>query len=521
MRKVMDALRRSDPNLRAEDAIRHGHPHNDMLRLRCKRPKDCPYSCCVPISLTDLLSAKDLDLAIRGSAAVTPVPVQWVAVTELEDPSPFLSGGEVVLTTGMRQRTGAVQRRFVESVHRAGALAIGFGTGLSLERVPGPLLEEANRLGLPVFEVPYRTPFIAVGKLVADALSADHVEQLQELLSGHQVLAKALLSGRGLTGLLKDLAGILGTDVALQQYGAEVFSTSLRATGPGTQTAWHRLPIATGMRDRCTLSVAKPFGHPDLLAYAQSLISVELNNQARRRVSERAVNGQLLDDIVAGKLTGQDAVHRLRAAGVSTERRQLTLLVEAGTAQAKLLASLPLPPALQDAVSATCEERLAVWVPDGDPAVLAAELGSYLQEAGIPAKVGVGGAYAEPAGLRWGYYEAKEGLLRGAAVNEPDRLSLASLLMASRDVPLADLAAEALDPLLAFDAAHDAELVPTLEKYLAVNGSVAKVAQALGLHRNTVRYRLTQIADLSGYDPAVTADRVHLYLALSVRRLTA
>ncbi|MGW9403370.1 PucR family transcriptional regulator [Arthrobacter sp. NPDC055585] len=474
----------------------------------------------MPISLTDLISAEDLDLAVRGSAAITPVPVQWVAVTELEDPSPFLSGGEVVLTTGMRQRTGAVQRRFVESVHRAGALAIGFGTGLSLDRVPGPLLEEANRLGLPVFEVPYRTPFIAVGKLVADALSADHVEQLQELLSGHQILAKALLSGRGLTGLLKDLAGILGTDVALHQYGTEVFSTTPSAAVPA-QTSWHRVPIATGMRDRCTLSVAEPFGHPDLIAYAQSLISVELSNQARRRVSERAVNGQLLDDIVAGKLAGQDAVHRLRASGVDTGRRQLTLLVEAAGPQARLLASLPLPPSFRDAVSATCEDRLAVWIPDGDPAVLAAELGEYLQEAGIPAKVGVGGAYTEPAGLRWGYYEAKEGLLRGGAVNEPDRLSLASLLMASRDVPLADLAAEALDPLLAFDQAHDAELLPTLEKYLAVNGSVAKVAQALGLHRNTVRYRLTQIADLSGYDPAVTADRVHLYLALNVRRLTA
>ncbi|MER1997838.1 MAG: PucR family transcriptional regulator ligand-binding domain-containing protein [Arthrobacter sp.] len=470
----------------------------------------------MPISLTDLISAADLNLAVRGSAAIAPVPVQWVAVTELEDPSPFLSGGEVVLTTGMRQRTGAVQRRFVESVHRAGALALGFGTGLSLDRVPGPLLEEANRLGLPVFEVPYRTPFIAIGKLVADALSADHVEQLHELLSGHQALAKALLSGRGLTGLLNDLAGILGTEVALHQYGAQVF-----ATGSAPGAVWHRVPIATGMRDRCTLSVAEPFGHTDLLAYAQSLISVELNNQARRRVSERAVNGQLLDDIVAGKLTGQDAVHRLRTAGVDAGRRQLTLLVEVPAQHARQLASLPLPPSFQDAVSATCEDRLAVWIPDGDPAVLAAELGGYLQEAGMPAKVGVGGSYTEPAGLRWGYYEAKEGLLRGAAVNEPDRLSLASLLMASRDVPLADLAAEALDPLLAFDEAHDAELLSTLEKYMAVNGSVAKVAQALGLHRNTVRYRLTQIADLSGYDPAVTADRVHLYLALNVRRLTA
>jgi purine catabolism regulator len=59
----------------------------------------------------------------------------------------------------------------------------------------------------------------------------------------------------------------------------------------------------------------------------------------------------------------------------------------------------------------------------------------------------------------------------------------------------------------------------TLEKYLAHNGSVAAVADILQLHRNTVRYRLQQIVELTGYDPAVTADRVHLYLALNVRAL--
>jgi len=469
----------------------------------------------VPISLSDLLAAEDLALAVRGTAAIDPAPVQWIAVTELEDPAPFLSGGEVVLTTGMRQRTGAVQRRFVESVHRAGALAIGFGTGLSQDRVPGPLVEEANRLGLPVFEVPYKTPFMAVGKLVADALSADHVGQLHDLLSGHQVLAKALLSGQGLGGLLRELAQILGTEVALHQYGALIYSAGESTPG----AIWHSKPIATGMRDRCTLAVAEPFRQPDLIAYAQSLISVELNNQARRRMRERAVNGQLLADIVAGKLSGQDAVHRLRSSGVSTDRRQLTLLVETAPSQARSLPSLPLPAGFDPAVTAILEDRLVILFPDGNPSELAAALSSYLRDAGLTAKVGLGGAYADPAGLRWGYYEAKEGLLRGAAVNQPDRLSLASLLMASRDVPLADLAAEALEPLLAFDTAHDAELVTTLETYLALNGSVAKVAHELGLHRNTVRYRLSQIADLSGYDPAVTGDRVHLYLALNVRRL--
>ena len=29
-------------------------------------------------------------------------PVRWVAVSELEDPTPFLDGGELLLSTGMR-----------------------------------------------------------------------------------------------------------------------------------------------------------------------------------------------------------------------------------------------------------------------------------------------------------------------------------------------------------------------------------------------------------------------------------
>ena len=49
--------------------------------------------------------------------------------------------------------------------------------------------------------------------------------------------------------------------------------------------------------------------------------------------------------------------------------------------------------------------------------------------------------------------------------------------------------------------------------------ALAAVAAALDLHRNTIRYRLQQVVTLTGYDPAVTADRVHLYLALRVRAL--
>ncbi|WP_323959206.1 PucR family transcriptional regulator [Arthrobacter sp. JZ12] len=470
------------------------------------------------ITLSALLATPALRLQRVGTSPVTDVPVQWVAVTELEDPKPFLSGGEVVLTTGLRQKSATSQRNFVRHVHASGALAVGFAIGLSHETVPAAFLDQADELGLPVFRVPYETPFIAIGKIVADSLSAEHYARLENLLKGHQVLASALLGGGGLPQLLRELAGMLRTEVALSQYGSPIF-----ATGTGGEDSpdrsWHRLPVATGLKDRCTLAIAEPYERDAIVDYAQSLISVELSNQARRRASDRAVVGQLLQDVVRGTLSGNDAAARLGSAGIDTARRLCIVLVDVATGQRRALRTLPVPSRQHDAVTAVLDDRLVLAVPESDGESVSRELSEYLHGAGFTAKVGFGGGYAQPSGLRWSYFEARESLNRGLPVNRPDRLSLTSLLMASEDVPLADLAAEALDPVAAFDARHGAELMLTLEKYLALNGSVAAVADALELHRNTVRYRLQQIVELTGYDPTTTADRVHLYLALNVRNL--
>lgn len=469
------------------------------------------------LSLTDLLAAPELALELRGSARPSEDSVQWVAVTELEDPAPFLGGGEVVLTTGLRQRTRAAQVKFVDSVYRAGALAIGFGTGLSHSKVPAPLLEQADALKLPVFEVPYQTPFVALGRMVADAQAAEHVASLEALLRAHQALAGSLLGGGGLSGLLNELARLLETSVALHQYGARIHAVG----DDGGTGSWHRLPVATGMRDRCTLSIAEPYRRPEIVAYAQSLISVELSNQARRRARDRAVLGQLLSDVVDAQLTGQDAAVRLSAAGIGGAGPQALLLVDVGGGQARALPALPLPESFSSAVTAVIGHRLAVIIDDAEPPRRSADrLQDYLKEAGIHARIGIGGGFSDPARLRWSFFEAREALGHGQPVNEPDRLSLASLLMTARDVPLADLAAEALEPLLRFDEEQGAELLATLETYLQLDGSTAAVAQALGLHRNTVRYRLAQIRELTGYDPARTAERVHLFLALQVRGLS-
>ena len=472
------------------------------------------------ISLAALLGVNSLNLSKAGLAETTShQDINWVAVTELEDPQRFINGGELVLTTGLRLRSAPEQRRFVRQVQRAGAVGIGFGVGLSHDVVPPAMIAEANRWGLPVVEVPYETPFIAIGKLVADAQSADHYAKLERLIAGHQVLARALLTGGGLTELLKHLGSMLRTDIALTQFAAQLYNSA--KDHPSADT-WASYPIPTGRRDACTLWVRQPFEDSGIVGYAQNLISVELNNMVKQRQAERALCGQVLEDVIHGALETSEAQRRLAGVGINSTRKNVVLLA-VSAAHHKALASTSVPQQLESAVAAAVGKDLVVVINDdgSGAAALARKLSDHLAEAGIHATIGIGGAYTKPNGLRWSYFEAREAANHGLPVNEPERLSLTSLLLASEDVPLADMANESLNPLRAFDAAHGSELMTTLESYLNNNGSVAAVAEALTLHRNTVRYRLAQITELTGYDPAVTADRVQLWLALAVSRLSA
>jgi purine catabolism regulator len=470
------------------------------------------------ISLAALLGVSSLNLSKAGLAETTMhQDINWVAVTELEDPQRFINGGELVLTTGLRLKSAPDQRRFVRQVQRAGAVGIGFGVGLSHETVPPAMVAEANRWGLPMVEVPYETPFIAIGKLVADAQSADHYSKLERLIAGHQVLARALLTGGGLAELLKHLGSMLRTDIALTQFTAQLYSSS--KDHPSAET-WSSYPIPTGRRDACTLWVRQPFEDSGIIGYAQNLISVELNNMVKQRQSQRALCGQVLEDVIHGALETSEAQRRLAGVGLNSTRKNVVLLA-VSAAHHKALMSTSVPQPLENAVAAAVGKDLVVVVNDdgGGAPALARKLSDHLAEAGIHAAIGIGGAYTKPNGLRWSYFEARDAASHGLPVNEPERLSLTSLLLASEDVPLADMANESLNPLRAFDSAHGAELMATLESYLNNNGSVAAVAESLTLHRNTVRYRLAQITELTGYDPSVTADRVQLWLALAVARL--
>ncbi|HEY3828750.1 MAG TPA: PucR family transcriptional regulator ligand-binding domain-containing protein [Solirubrobacteraceae bacterium] len=130
-----------------------------------------------------------LDLASGQDAAGR--HVRWVHSTELLDPTPWLRGGELLLTTGLQLDSAQTQRELIERLaeHKIGGL--GFGTGFTHKRLPAALLAEARRRSFPLFEVPYELPFIAITERVFAQLLDERYEMLQRSMAG-DVLADAL-----------------------------------------------------------------------------------------------------------------------------------------------------------------------------------------------------------------------------------------------------------------------------------------------------------------------------------------
>jgi len=139
---------------------------------------------------------------------------------------------------------------------------------------------------------------------------------------------------------------------------------------------------------------------------------------------------------------------------------------------------------------------------------------------GVSVSMGVGRVRSGPAGIRESHQEARQALTIGRRLQGPGKmtnfegLGIYRLLFAARDLPeLRSFHEEALSVLIDYDRHHSAELVKTLGAFFAARCGPKEAAAILGVHRNTVLYRLERIRDLSGLDIDDAEVRLRLHLA--------
>lgn len=143
------------------------------------------------VALSALLA--DRELGLRGLYAAEdvagPATVHAVHASEMADPSPYLLGGELLLTAGAH--LGPDADGYVARLVAAGAAALGFGVAPVYEVVPPELVAACARHGLPLLEVPPGTPFTAVARTVWRLMAEARTRELRRVTEAQQALAAA------------------------------------------------------------------------------------------------------------------------------------------------------------------------------------------------------------------------------------------------------------------------------------------------------------------------------------------
>ena len=73
-----------------------------------------------------------------------------------------------------------------------------------------------------------------------------------------------------------------------------------------------------------------------------------------------------------------------------------------------------------------------------------------------------------------------------------------------------------------FHGYSEGELARTMEMlrlYARHNGSINKVSEQLGIHKNTLQYRLNRLAERTGYVPQQVSDMAYLYVLMKIYEL--
>jgi purine catabolism regulator len=133
--------------------------------------------------------------------------VTGVHISELSDPTHFLDGSELLLSTGLQLTDPDFDvKEYVQVMHSFGIAAYGLGLGPYFDEVPATLAEACSAIGLPLFVVPSPTPFRTINDAFWRLQMEDQSAELVTLLDRQSALIQASASKSPTITVLSELA---------------------------------------------------------------------------------------------------------------------------------------------------------------------------------------------------------------------------------------------------------------------------------------------------------------------------
>ncbi|MER7496550.1 PucR family transcriptional regulator [Streptomyces pharetrae CZA14] len=457
-------------------------------------------------------------------------PVRWVHVAEAPDVGVMLSGGEMVLTTGvLLVGDEAKQAEYIRSLHRAEAAAVVLGLGRAFPAPPRAMCRTAERCGLPLVVLHRPFPFAQLTEEVQSRLVRHKFAAVSLSETVRTALTALITAGAPLQRLLDEIARHSGCPVVVTNLAHRVLATAgerpavddvlrdweriARQAGASEGDGWIRAELG-GRGERwgrivlCGHRGERAAGRLLADRAAEALVLHRLLGGAAHGWEEQSARS-LLTDLVAGAVPARQLLPRARAAGLPVGRRTFVPLVVRDGDPARLESTLRLLglPGLAAALADGAAAVLLSLARDQDATALTEHFAGRLRQETRTAVVAAADARTDwddvPAGLREARHVADAVAGSPAALDLPAvvrlrDVHLRGLIRLLRDDPQVQSFAEReLDGLL---GAGDDALLAVLRTYLATGRNKSRTAQLHHVSRPALYRRLEAIQTRLGVD---------------------
>lgn len=501
--------------------------------------------------------------------------VRWVHPLDVPDVSDLLRGGEMILTTGVSVGSNAgSQRKFIRDLRSEGAVGVAIELGFAWQReLPAALVEEADRLGMPVVVFRRGIRFVEVSEVVNGSLldSGHALARRGEEL--HRVLDSAVLAGKGAEAILTEVARRIDNPVVLEDARGELVAWgSVTSSESEVVDTWSRLKwsrrdpgeaegaraVQVMIRGRTwgrviALQLESGFDRFTTIALERAAVAVGLGLMRGGEEDElRArARGNVLFELASGLTDPLSAARRASTLGFPRRHGRLVPIAAVWRddvippdtgfekAWAPLLApvraaiSEPDRPALLgsrgNCVLGVLDRGTAGAGPDDTEARdrLAARFANVLSlhdvdPADVALAIGraINGWEELPKALGRSRLAAEAGALGPVRKwHDAGRTEIGQLLLSMRGSPeLVQFSDERLAPLLELPGERGRDLLRTLETYLDSGNRKTETAASLGIERQSLYHRLGRIEEILDVDLRDGDTALALHLAVMIRR---
>ncbi len=369
--------------------------------------------------------------------------IRWVHVVEIPHVTNWVQGGELLFMTGVAIKSDVdTLISLIKSLEERNLAGLVINLGPYINQIPQQVIDLANSLHFPIFELPWEVRLVDVTQSICSAIIT---EQMEEKSASH-LLEDILFSEYNTPDSLIDRAAFHGHDLTkpcqIALIDIDNFAGYIKTKG---------------IKDERRVMEIKNY-------FAQIVLSVLTNNK-------RKALSMLRSDSVILLIPAEHDKHR-------TSLRSI-----------------------MDDICRNVSKQLP----------------------GLTVSIGLGNYYEELNELKKSLKEAELALRVVKVTSSKNRichyndLGISRLLFKIPDQKLLDsFYLEMLGDLIEYDKQYDSQLVQTLDAYLTENKNLAKTAERLHIHRNTMKYRLKRIQEITKLDLENTYDCLNLQVSLVI-----